>query len=315
MHTWMLQNQENHETLIDVTRPEEHIYSFPWQFFYDIPLIEGMEHTFCQVIPKLDEVITNDPAIHKCPYQDEHEFGKTLCPFGFWGFRFKIQQHAGKGQGAYLKIVTPGNKEMLVTNTLDVRSKVDLANHIQSLNAILSSKNGKVTHETDKPMVMELMGNPELSLIYFYCHGYREKGYEATTYLSIGDGEQINIDDFSGYYYYSWCTKYGLEEYKKKTKPLVFINACHSIEINPDTLGSFLERFMSTQFASGIIGTEVSVDQTLAMDFANKFFSSFVQEGKSVGEAIHHTRLSYLAQHSLFGLVYTPYCFADLTLG
>jgi len=71
---------------------------------------------------------------------------------------------------------------------------------------------------------------------------------------------------------------------------------------------------MERQFASGIIGTEVSIDQKLGMDFAEKFFEKFIVEGKNVGEAMHETRISYLALQSLFGLVYTPYCFTDLRL-
>jgi hypothetical protein len=312
MRTWFLRNKKSDEILIDVTRPHEHTYSFPWQFFYDLPLIEDGERKFCKVISELDEVIAKDPTIHKCPHEEEHEFG-TLCPFGFWGFRYQIQQHAGKGKGAYLKILSNGGPELLVANTVDVKSKLNLKNHIQSLETTLKGKAGNISNHKAKKEVLESMGNPKLPLIYFYCHGYRETGYETTTYLSVGDGEKITVHDFKAYYYL-WKGKFGVDEYKKKIKPLVFINACHSIEINPDTLGSFLESFMETEFASGIIGTEVSVDQTLAMDFANKFFTDFVKESKSVGEAIHAARLAYLAKQSLFGLVYTPYCFADLSL-
>jgi len=313
MRTWFLRDKVSDEILIDVTRPNEHTYSFPWQFFYDLPLIEDGERNFCKVIFELDDVISKDPSIHRCPHEKEHKFGTTLCPFGFWGFRYKIQQHAGKGKGAYLKILSNGGPEMLVASTVDVKSKLDLNDHIKSLETTLESKAGKITNKKGKTEIMESMGNPKLPLIYYYCHGFRETGYETTTYLSVGDGEKITVNDFKAYYY-SWYSQYGLDEYKKKTKSLVFINACHSIEINPDTLGSFLESFIGTEFASGIIGTEVSVDQTLAMNFAEKFFTGFVKEGKSVGEAIHQARMANLAKQNLFGLVYTPYCFADLRL-
>ncbi|UCE06737.1 MAG: CHAT domain-containing protein [bacterium] len=312
MRTWLKRNQESKRVLIDVTRPKEHTYSFPWQFFYDIPLIEGGERTFCKVIHELEEIISEKPSIYKCPHEKDHQFD-ILCPFGFWGFRFRIQQHAGKGKEPYLNILLGNEIEMLVANTTDVKSIEDLGSHLKNLKATMERKGGRVTNKVKKLEVLESMGNPNLPLIYFYCHGYRTKGYESTTYLSVGENGKITVEDF-GAYYDLWYSQYGLQEYKKKTKPLVFINACHSIEINPDTLGSFLESFMERQFASGIIGTEVSVDRMLAMDFANKFYSKFINEGKSVGAAIHETRISYLAQNSLFGLIYTPYCFDKLTL-
>ena len=66
---------------------------------------------------------------------------------------------------------------------------------------------------------------------------------------------------------------------------------------------------------SGIIGTEVAVHIQLASEFARQFFQAFLpngQEGKPVGEIIRDVRLDLLGKFNPLGLVYTPYCSADL---
>jgi hypothetical protein len=97
-------------------------------------------------------------------------------------------------------------------------------------------------------------------------------------------------------------------------RPLVFINACHSLEINPTTLISYLQAFVGLAHAAGVIGTEVKVQQALAMEFALAFFQRFTQPGCSVDHALHEGRMDFLRDGNLFGLLYTPYCWADLTL-
>ena len=93
--------------------------------------------------------------------------------------------------------------------------------------------------------------------------------------------------------------------------PLVFTSACHSVEINPDTLVSYLDAFVGAAHAAGVIGTEVRINQRLAMDVATQFFERFFR-GETVDRALHAVRLDLLAQGNLFGLAYTPYCWADL---
>jgi hypothetical protein len=65
----------------------------------------------------------------------------------------------------------------------------------------------------------------------------------------------------------------------------------------------------------GVIGTEVKVSQDLAMEAAETFFGSLVGAGGTVDEALRAVREDFVAAGNLFGLVYTPYCFADLRGG
>jgi hypothetical protein len=67
--------------------------------------------------------------------------------------------------------------------------------------------------------------------------------------------------------------------------------------------------------ASGIIGSEISVHTFLAREVAQEFFRRFIPNGgpgQAVGQIIKDLRLELLARFNPLGLVYTPYCSADL---
>jgi hypothetical protein len=69
--------------------------------------------------------------------------------------------------------------------------------------------------------------------------------------------------------------------------------------------------------ASGIVGSEISVHTFLAREFAQNFFNRFIpdgQAGQPVGQIIKDLRLELLAKFNPLGLVYTPYCSADLQM-
>ena len=122
----------------------------------------------------------------------------------------------------------------------------------------------------DLASIKALLGQ-DTPLVYFYCHGERPKYGSSDTILGVGKREILSSKDFNG-----WVTEwYDYGEGRliwDKVRPLIFINACHSIDINPDSLVTYLDAFIGTGHASGVIGTEVRVDQTLAMEAAKEFF-------------------------------------------
>jgi hypothetical protein len=99
-----------------------------------------------------------------------------------------------------------------------------------------------------------------------------------------------------------------------KVRPLIFINACHSLAIEPATLVSFLQAFVGRGQAAGVIGTEVKVEQSMAMDVAESFVTNWLSGRNTVEEALRAIRLDYLRHGNLFGLVYTPYCWSELKI-
>jgi hypothetical protein len=138
----------------------------------------------------------------------------------------------------------------------------------------------------------------DLHLIYFYCHGGR-KG--SKTWLGVGKNEKLIPGDLVGWSV-NWPTVH----------PLVFINGCHTVDVTPDDFVDFNKTF-SWCAASGVMGTEITIPESLARHFATGFLHRFLN-GASVGEAIKDQRLAMLEYYNLLGLAYTPYCSANLRI-
>jgi hypothetical protein len=157
--------------------------------------------------------------------------------------------------------------------------------------------------------VQKLLGG-DVALIYFFCHGDRSHVGDPNIYLAVGKNEAITAKDFIGWLK-TWRTK--LKRWIwGDVRPLVFINACHSLAIEPETFVTYVDAFITAGHAAGVIGTEVQVAQPLAMDLAEQFFRRLLARTHTVETALHEIRMDYLARGNLFGLVYTPYCWADL---
>jgi hypothetical protein len=187
-----------------------------------------------------------------------------------------------------------------------------LNQHIQNIrDAANTAFPGHVNIEEamDKATTKDLLGK-DLPIVYFYCHGERPKPGDQNTYISIGLREKLEPKLIKG-----WFLEWHRDQkiIWDKIRPLIFINACHSLEINPQTITSYLDAFVGVGHAAGIIGTEVKVNQELAIDVAQQFFEKFFR-GLSVDEAFHSIKLDYLASGNLFGLVYSYYCWANLHL-
>jgi hypothetical protein len=132
------------------------------------------------------------------------------------------------------------------------------------------------------------------------------------TTLGVGHDERISPSDINGWIDVA-LQRTGWRMWSDP-QPLVFINACESLAIAPDDLVDYVGAFVGKANAVGVIGTEVKVSQELAMSAAELFFGSLVGAGSTVDEALRRIKESFLSSGNLFGLVYTPYCFADLRL-
>jgi len=309
--------------VLQVSRPTTASYAFPWGLIYDIPLISGEEVQVCPLVDAWDGVAELvSQGVRRCPAAPDGHAENTLCPFGFWGYRYPIEQLSST-DGPVTEIpVSRGEAfDVVAIETEKGVNEEQLAEHIGILRRLLRDEfpGARLREAKNRAAARELLGS-DTPLVYFYCHGERP-GISAPgvpsairreqTYLGIDGNETLTPTDIAG-----WVLQWRRDEGRRvwdRVRPLVFINACHSAEINPDTLVSYLDAFVGTANAAGVIGTEVRVNQDLAMDVAVQFFRRFFK-GWTVDEALHAVRLDYLASGNLLGLVYTPYCMADLSL-
>jgi hypothetical protein len=161
------------------------------------------------------------------------------------------------------------------------------------------------------------LGQEELEMVYFYCHGKRQAlpGTNTTTpYIGIGKNESIAPPDITT----AWQIADWNETHWKEVSPLVFINGCHTAELTPELLVNFVDSFIGVH-AAGVIGTEILLLQEVAGEAAEQLFVTMQSKNVDgeyfgIGKAMRQMRLHFLGKGNLLGLAYTPYCSADLKL-
>lgn len=306
--------------VIQVSRPTTSDYTFPWGLVYDIPLSEESGNwKFCSLVEEWDDQASPQkllvkPGTRRCPKVPHGNHARdTLCPYGFWGYLHDIEQLSSTDT-PIRRIPIPASFEFEMAAALtqyNVERRL-LNKHIKSIGSALISEfpRSKMQSGKDLATVKSLLGK-DLPMIYFLCHGAHDTAGDPNTYLSIGDQEKIRASDFI-----DWVQEWFVNDERivwDKIRPLIFINACHSLEISNKTMVSYLDAFLTTGHAAGVIGTEVRVRPAVAMDIALEFYKLFFK-GISVGQALHNIRTDYLAQGNLYGLIYTAYCWSDLAI-
>jgi len=300
--------------VLHVARPSGVSLSVPWAMLYTIPLYKPIQQMpLCPLIDKWDghsPLVTGQPM--SCPQsQAVSHTSDLLCPFGFLGYRFDIEQLNSTEQPVVSISAPPGSRVVVAETTYQVNKKA-LQDHITAITKAVARLNGVGTDEaSDKNKLKQLISR-DLPLVYFFCHGDRPDPDGPDTYLGIGNNEHVSPEDLVGWIQEAYVTQQ-LRVWNQ-IRPLVFINACHSAEIDPQALFNYIDVFVGGGNAAGVIGTEVKVAQPLAMEFADIFFDQLLSPGATVATAIRHARLGFLAKGNIFGLNYTPYCWADLTI-
>jgi len=304
------------DLVLQVARPTTSHFAFPWGLTYEIPLdphLSARKIPLCRLVedwPEGQPLITGSPR--QCPHGPHQE--NVLCPFGFWGLRYAIEQLSSSDRPVTKIVPAAGRFDVVVGETQYNVDKDALDAHVERLKCIYRqhSPNAEVLAGKTKAEIHDLLAR-DIPLLYFYCHGERQHD-KAPTYLGVGKGgskETITPRDLT-YWVTSW-SRQGKNVWDA-VRPLIFINACHSAEMYPDNLVTYLDVLLGTAKAAGLIGTEARINQELARDAAEAFFRSFVVDRLSVEESLRRLRLSYLARGSILGLLFTPYGWADLAL-
>jgi hypothetical protein len=297
--------------VIQVCRLKEMADIWPWAVMYDLDLDIDNVKEVCERFHTDDKSIVPYAAcIQNCPHRDavtaQMNTNTVICPYGFWGFKHIIEQP-----------VQPGGKKAFEDLVLDIKlpdkpvleMPVETGLLKQEEVHITNMKNLKFTVLDRKQDILSALNSksqpapPEPQIVYFFCHG----GYDdrKNPMLAVGQNERLRPMELDGKL--DWQQSHGL----------VFINGCHTAELTPDALANIMWPFVNGG-AGGIIGTEITVDTYLACPFAVKFFDYFLSDDPKtkhkVGEIIQEIRLEFLAMRNPLGLVYTPYCSADLHL-
>lgn len=283
--------------------------AFPWALIYDQPLTSDPNNKLCEEF--LAGITRGGPPgwldllncfSTRCLSADDPN---VICPSGFWGFRHVVEQplstHRQPGgntdhtvspfaQDAPRVIAAPYGVNMLMAVSEDLSQ---LRRHQADVESIRSYRTDV---RSDRLQIGAMLNRPDLHVVYFYCHGGREK---TDVWLGVGHKQRLLPSDLI-----HWKVRWS------SPNPLVFINGCETVGVTPDDLISFLNNFAFCR-ASGVIGVEITIPEKLASRFAIDFLSRFAA-GESVGPLVTSGRRRLLEIGNPLGLAYTPYCVADL---
>lgn len=270
----------------------------PLAILYDYPLETEIEdlskYKICEAYTQGDTCFSGN-----CPNRSDP---RVVCPSGFWGFRHALGIPVGTTRAPDASgVIAAGEKCLLASayaGTFPLRDQ-----HLADLEKLIGSKrfDKKLTRE-------ETVGRMKaggFQVLYFYCHGGVANN---APYVIVGnDTEDPNkiARDTLRTYAIQWKTPHAL----------VFINGCHTTELKADEAIDLVNGFVETAQASGVIGTEVTVFESLATRMAQAFFQELLS-GAGVGTALRNARLSLLLgdRPNPLGLVYIPFALATLKL-
>jgi hypothetical protein len=155
---------------------------------------------------------------------------------------------------------------------------------------------------------LDSLGLDNMDVVYLYCHVLSDPSQPGQDIPAIQFGERrITQQDINTWSDNDWSVSHWAARH-----PLVILNGCGSVEKGPGSLANLVDAFVGTARASGVIGTEITIEQGVGGWAMELFLSAF--RDYPVGEALRSVRWKMFSQGNLIGLAYTPYCLAQLAL-
>lgn len=292
--------------VIQLARSGNTRLSLPWQLLYDLPLTDGADRAGeCHSVRRWGPGSTETSVPARCPYEDEHDLvGGTICLFGFWGLAHIIEAPPSTPTRLLPRqtsAVEPPKLVAAVNNTLSAYDE-----HLWRLRDRLHDDFAVAW--TWRELRAEAAGGSDV--LYFYCHGR----------FAAHGGLEIKqpVLDLGGGNDEEWITPARLGSWSATTRwaqrrPLVILNGCSTGEDLPDVLAGFVDTFVNSLHGAGVLATEIAVESRAAQYVAEVLLDQ-LWSGLQTGEAVRAMRWQLLAEGSVFGLAYTPYCDAFLGL-
>jgi len=252
-------------------------------------------------IRSLGRNLIDEPCLNgDCPNRDNDD---VVCAGGFWGFRHALGLPVSIGAGQS----SPPEVPTFITSnapsfTIAVSTDPTMSGRATHL-ANLDLRTGIPQQvSVTRDAAMKAMTTTTAPIVYFYCHGgmHEIEG----PFLEVGprDGPRI--------------ARNNLRKIRWRTvRPIVFMNGCRTTRVAPEEALELVSAFVATAGASGVIGTEITIFESLATPFAEAFFEEFVANARSAGDAIRRARLRLLKDSlNPLGLVYIPFLLSSLNL-
>jgi hypothetical protein len=276
----------------------------PAALIYDYPIRAGADNDIFELYDSFVEALDSSAPLAEsacfsgnCPTREDQTI---VCPSGFCGFRHSL----GLPGSIQIEADAPTTIRSSTVPNLAVSFSTDekFISRDQHFNRLKSMGFG--WQDANKPeTTFDLLRNGAMQLFYFFCHGGISR--EGVPFLSVGDKES------------DWITPARLRAENiiwEEDGPLIFINGCHTTAVSPEQALDLVTNFIENALAAGVIGTEITTFEPIAVTFAEACFQYFLVEGQTIGESIRRARLNLLKQRNPLGLVYIPFVIPGLKL-
>lgn len=242
-----------------------------------------------------------------CPLRSSNpaELRRTVCPFGFWGFRHQIELRPrttdGAGSAVKPPAITGGQEPRAVAATFAFPDTS--AAHLDALQQLVKLE----PRGSDRDKIMQALREGDRSLYYFFCHA-DDVGHGVELRFAAGQViEPASLMDRNDALLDGWVVTAWDQH-----RPLVFLNACESLALEAVRITPFLDAFLGLG-ASGVIGTEVKVFTELGAAFATRLLARMITGRQPLGAALLAVRREMLGEGNPMGLAYSAYGSAALT--
>ncbi|WP_424094410.1 CHAT domain-containing protein [Moorena producens] len=265
----------------------------PWALLYEreVKYQPGKTHV-CQ------HCLNSKEDCPSCPHGDDPYI---VCPYGFWGYRYAIEQLpcwvTGELPKPTVLVKTIANHQPLLLN-LNVWKEFSLwRDHLPKLAA--AGEVQMLVAEDITKLEEIWRDHATLDLVYFYCHGGIDEILEQP-YLEISDGRiDSNFLEASNL---QWLHN-----------PLVFLNGCATGDYSPESYMSLIDDFRVAG-ACGVIGTECPVPEMFAEPYGAALLPRLFR-GEPLGQAMLTVRRELLREKlNPLGLVYSLYAPHEVVL-
>lgn len=314
--------------LVTIARTRAAAASLPWAALYDVYIdTEASQVDVCPVLvgPVEGQAAPADPASAPadlmddpvacraqatCPLQADD--GRTVCPLGFWGLRHQveqpIQQVEPSAEGATPEELSVPEWAQGSSIGHAKGSPVDLLMAYYpfddaELHRDELGDEGRVVVRavSERAAVLEALKDTKAQVVYFYCHG-KERDHIAVLEVA----EDADQDSFIS------PANLRPGHIRWAHRPLVFLNACDSLAMRADVVGTMLHKLRRVG-ASGVVGTEITVWTALARPFGQELVARMAG-GQTIGRAFLEIRLDMMRQLNPLGLVYSFFAPAGLRI-
>lgn len=304
---WDLEDLMRAPGKVQIAAKQSASHVIPAALFYDYPFDDGEgdegQFTLCPTF--VDALGSGQPLLKSACFQGRCPTRKNeyvVCPSGFWGYRHEIGFPTTEQLDVAPSIRYDGQPHLLMAVSTDSAFTRREA-HEKELQKLFGPSAWHYADDVD--LAYEQMRQDRAQVVYFYCHGGRHTS-DSSPYLEVGHKNNSKV-----------ITRGGLSNKRilwQDHPPLVFINGCHTTALDPEVASDLVSGFRECN-AVGVVGTEITIFESLACSVAESFFRHLLAvDSGGVGDALRRARLDLLQCGNPLGLVYIPFVLASIKL-